>query len=40
MTHKAPRSVTEPLIYAGGLCVNVDGGMCRRGPCFLLQLHT
>jgi hypothetical protein len=27
-----PGDVIEPLIYADGLCVNVDGGMCLGGP--------
>jgi hypothetical protein len=30
--------VREPLIYAGGLCVNVDGGMCQGGPGFVCRL--
>jgi len=29
--------VTEPLVYAGGLCVNVDGGMYRGGPGFVYR---
>lgn len=34
----APREVTGPLLYAGGLCVNVDGGMYLGGPGFVYQL--
>jgi Calcineurin-like phosphoesterase len=32
-----PEEVTEPLVYAGGLCVNVDGGMYMGGPGFVYQ---
>jgi hypothetical protein len=38
MTHQTPRSVTAPYIYAGGRCINVDGGMYRGGPGFLFAL--
>jgi len=31
-------AVTGPLVYANGLCVNVDGGMYRGGPGFVYQL--
>lgn len=30
-----PEEVVEPLVYAGGLCVNVDGGMYMGGPGFV-----
>ena len=30
--------VTEAEVYAGGLCVNVDGGMYRGGPGFVYRL--
>lgn len=29
--------VVEPLVYAGGRCVNVDGGMYRGGPGFVYR---
>jgi hypothetical protein len=29
---------TEALVYAGGLCVNVDGGLYRGGEGFVYQL--
>ncbi|HEX9986979.1 MAG TPA: metallophosphoesterase [Chloroflexia bacterium] len=38
MTRQKPEEVTEPLVYAGGLCVNVDGGMCEGGPGFVYRL--
>lgn len=34
-----PKNVTTPLIYAGGQCVNVDGGMFLGGPGFIYHLH-
>ncbi|HEX9439253.1 MAG TPA: serine/threonine protein phosphatase, partial [Roseiflexaceae bacterium] len=33
-----PEEVVEPLVYAGGLCVNVDGGMYLGGPGFVYQV--
>ena len=36
--HCMPEDVTEPLVYADGLCVNVDGGMYLGGPGFVYQL--
>lgn len=39
MTHWRPEQVTEPYIYANGLCVNVDGGMYRGGPGFIYQVQ-
>lgn len=38
ITGKHNRDVHEPLIYAKGLCVNVDGGMYRGGPGFVYRL--
>jgi hypothetical protein len=35
-----PEEVVEPLEYAGGLCVNIDGGMYLGGPGFVYQLYT
>jgi diadenosine tetraphosphatase ApaH/serine/threonine PP2A family protein phosphatase len=34
------RKVDSPWIYAGGRCINVDGGMFLGGPGFVHQLHT
>ena len=33
-------TVTAPLLYAGGLCLNVDGGMYRGGPGFVYELPS
>ena len=33
-----PEDVVEPLVYADGLCVNVDGGMYMGGPGFVYEL--
>jgi hypothetical protein len=38
MAGTPPEGVTGPLIYARGLCVNVDGGMYLGGPGFLARL--
>jgi hypothetical protein len=38
MTRQKPEEITEPLTYAGGLCVNVDGGLCEGGPGFVYRL--
>lgn len=35
MTGEDPRTVTSPLIYAGGVCVNIDGGIYLGGPGFV-----
>jgi len=35
--HCLPEEVVEPLVYAGGLCVNVDGGMYLGGPGFIYR---
>lgn len=32
-----PEEVIEPLVYANGLCVNVDGGMYLDGPGFIYR---
>lgn len=33
-----PAQVTEPLVYADGLAVSVDGGLFAGGPCLITQL--
>jgi hypothetical protein len=33
-----PESVTEPFVYQGGRCVNVDGGIYYGGPGFVYTL--
>lgn len=38
VTGQKPEDVTEALVYAQGLCVNVDGGMYLGGPGFLFEL--
>lgn len=38
MTGQRDTNVREALVYAGGLCVNVDGGMYRGGPGFVYRL--
>lgn len=38
LTGQADGEVTEPLVYNGGRCVDVDGGMYRGGPGFLFRL--
>jgi len=38
ITQIPPKYVTEPLIYAGGLCINLDGGMYLDDPGFVCQL--
>lgn len=35
---RPPETITEALVYAGGLCVDVDGGMYRGGPGFVYQV--
>ena len=35
-----PRKVDSPWIYAGGQCINVDGGMFLGGPGFVHQLSA
>ncbi len=34
-----PARITQPWIYADGLCVNVDGGMFLGEPGFLYELE-
>jgi hypothetical protein len=38
VTGAPPEEVREPLVYAGGLCVNVDGGMYMGGQGFVWRL--
>lgn len=38
LTGQAPSTVTEPFLYAGGRCVDVDSGMYLGGPGFLAPL--
>ncbi len=33
-----PEHITAPFVYAGGRCVNVDGGMYLGGPGFVYEL--
>lgn len=35
---QTPAQVTTPLVYADGLCINVDGGIYRGGPGFVYEL--
>ncbi len=37
-TQTPPKRVTGPLIYAGGLCINLDGGMYLGSPGFVYRL--
>ena len=34
-----PSEVREPLAYAGGRCLNVDGGIYMGGPGFIVRLQ-
>lgn len=38
MTGQAAVDITGPLMYADGLCVNMDGGMSASGPGFVYAL--
>ncbi len=38
ITFQPNDKVTEPLIYADGLCMDVDGGMYKGGPGFVYEL--
>lgn len=38
ITGARPQAVTQPLVYAGGLCINIDGAMCADGPGFVYAL--
>jgi len=40
ITRKRAVEVTSPLIYAQGLCVNVDGGMYLGGSGFIFEVRT
>jgi hypothetical protein len=40
MTGQPPEAVREPLIYAGGQCLNVDPGMYLGGPGFIYRLPS
>ncbi len=37
-TRNNPKDISTPFIYAGGQCVNVDGGMFMGGPGFIYKL--
>lgn len=37
LTEQAPEDVTEPYIYADGLCVDVDAGIYKGGKGFIFQ---
>jgi hypothetical protein len=38
MTGEPPELIRAPLIYADGLCINVDGGIYRGGMGFIYKL--
>ena len=38
VTKQSPEEIGEPLIYADGLCINVDGGMYLGGPGVIYEL--
>lgn len=40
MTGQRYEDVTAPLVYAGGLCTNVGGGIHRGGPGFVYRLPS
>jgi hypothetical protein len=40
ITRQPPETVREALVYADGLCVDVDGGMYRGGPGFVYRLPS
>jgi hypothetical protein len=40
MTGQPPEAVREPLLYAGGQCLNVDPGMYLGGPGFVDRLPS
>ncbi|GAC1644734.1 MAG: metallophosphoesterase [Herpetosiphon sp.] len=37
-TGQRPRDITKPLIYAGGRCIAIDGGIYKGGPGFVYRL--
>ncbi len=38
VTGQKYENITGPLVYAGGLCVNVDGGIYKGGPGFVYRM--
>jgi len=40
MTRQSPEMVTEALVYDGGRCVNVDGGMGEGGQGFVFRIPS
>ncbi len=40
MTGQPPEAVREPLVYAGGQCVDIDPGMYLGGPGFVYRLNS
>lgn len=38
LTGQDPADVREPLLYAGGLALDVDGGLYDGGPCLVVRL--
>jgi Calcineurin-like phosphoesterase len=38
VTRQPARSITNALVYANGLCVNVDGGIYQGGPGFVYEV--
>jgi hypothetical protein len=40
VTGQAAAGITQPLVYAEGLCTNVDGGIYLGGPGFLHVIET
>ena len=39
ITRQPPATVLEPLVYAHGLCTDIDGGIYLGGPGFVYQLE-
>jgi hypothetical protein len=37
-TGQSPKTVNDPLVYARGLCLNLDGGLYLGGPGFFYRL--
>ena len=37
-TGQSPKTVCDPLVYARGLCINLDGGLYLGGPGFFYRL--
>jgi hypothetical protein len=40
ITGEPPDKVKQPVIYAGGMCLNIDGGMYGGGPGFVYRLPS